>query len=108
MRLLAQLCERHAQLSIVMQLSRMNLIEHRHATEVVGTFDKSPDQARSSRCRADRIAQCYPGATANAVHHERRAFIIEQQRLIAQPEKEWQGFRLCINDSIGFGTVSYT
>ena len=86
--LLTQLDERQSEVRVVVQVLLSHLVEDRRASEIVAVLEKAANEARRGLHRSDGIPERDPGAALNPVHDERRARLVEEQRLVAEIDEE--------------------
>ena len=104
-RLLAQLREREAEIRIDVQPVLRRLVKNGHALVVVAALEECLDQWLGRLLGAHGIAQRHPRAALHRVHHERRARVVPEQRLVAQEHEVRRGPRLARDDPRGVGQL---
>ena len=83
-RFLADLRERQPEIRVAMEVRGADLVEDRHAVEVVATLQELPDQAAHRLVWSDRIAERHPGPPLHAIHDEAGAVLVEDQALVTK------------------------
>ena len=106
--LFAELNEREAEVGVGVHVRRADFVEHRHPAEVVAAFEEGADEPRHRRVGTDRIAHGHPGAALHAVHQERVAGLVEEQRLVAQEDEVGRRASLLLHRRFGRPEVGGT
>src|SRR4029453_12429989 len=71
----------------VMQVLRSDFVEHRRATVVVAASDEQPYEDRPQRGPSNGVTERHPRPSLDAVHDERLATIVEEQRLVFEVDE---------------------
>src|SRR5262245_22570995 len=86
-RIFTELHERQAEVRVAVQVFLPDLVKHRHAAEIVASFEKRTDDVGKAIDRADGIAQRHPRPALYAVHQKGLPRLVEQHGLVAEVDE---------------------